>query len=321
MPKYIFGETMIELPDDPVQVAQIIEDLDIEDYHDLGDFRKHGDNTILSKSQLALMDCPAKFEYEFITPKDPDAEEDDEDHLNIGNAVHTLALEPDLFHDRFYVLPEGLRRDKRTKDYQAAIAEAKDRKMIVAKGNKSAAGFDDIKGMAKALTSNRKALALLEGAGKIEPSIFWDDPDTGVRLRARPDFLRDDGLIVDLKTGHTADPMLFSKVAYDLHYDISVAMTTEAVTRLRGKRPDNYVFLMIESKPPYVIEAYDSFRPWDPNDMTKFTYFDAGSYRFRRALDRFVECRRSGIWPGYNTIVTPMSVPGYAMKKLEEGKQ
>ena len=96
-------------------------------------------------------------------------------------------------------------------------------------------------------------------------------------------------------------------------------MTCEGVKKLTGKKPDNYVFLMVESKPPYVIEAYDSFRPWDPDDITKFTYFDAGWFRFRRMLDRFVECKKSGHWPGYQKIITPMSVPGYAMRNLEKG--
>lgn len=310
MPKYIFGETCLELPDDPVEKAILSEELDIEEYHDLGDFRKHGDNAILSKSQLAKLDCPAKFKYEFM---DGGAAEE-KDHLNVGNAVHTLALEPDLFHDRFYVLPEGLRRDPRTAAYKAEIEAAGKRKMITFND------FGDIEGMAKSLTSNKKALSLLDGAGLIEPSIFWNDDETGVRLRCRPDLMRDDGLIVDLKTGHSAEPMKFSRTAFDLHYDISVAMTCEGYKKLHGKKPDNYVFLMIESKAPYVIEAYDSFRPWDPDDMTKFTYFDAGWFRFRRMLDRFVECKKSGHWPGYQNIITPMSVPGYAMRNLEKGE-
>lgn len=308
MPKFIFGETMLELPDDPKAAAQLIEDLDIEAYHDLGSIAKHGDNAILSKSQLADMECPAKFKHKYIDEQ-PD---EDKDHLNVGNAVHTLALEPKLFHDRFYVIPEGIKRDKRTEKYQACIAEAGKRKMLTFKD------FENVKGMAKAVTESKIAMYLLEGTGKIESSIIWTDEASGVKLRARPDLMRDDGLIVDLKTGHTAEPMKFSRVAFDLQYDISVAMTCEAYKQLHGKKPDNYVFLIVEAEPPYVIEAYESFRPWDPDDMSKFTYFDAGWFRFRRALDRFVECKNSGVWPGYNKIITPMSVPGYAMKNLEK---
>ena len=50
--------------------------------------------------------------------------------------------------------------------------------------------------------------------------------------------------------------------------------------------------------------------------MIDFTYFDAGWVRFRRALDRFIECRKNGEWPGYTKLIRPMSVPGYAMKQL-----
>lgn len=326
MPKFIYGEEELELPDDVRAPAQLIEGMDIEAYHDLGNIKKYGRDAIISKSQLADMECAAKFKHRYIDG----ASYEDKDHLNVGNAVHTLALEPDLFHDRFYVLPDGLRRDPRTDAYKSAIAEAAGRKMVTHKD------FQNVQGMAKSLVASKIAMQLLDGAGKIESSIIWTDErsqkfcpvhGTGqsenaddcscVKLRCRPDLMRDDGLLVDLKTGHTADPNRFSRVAFDLHYDVSVAMTCEGYKQLTGKKPDNYVFLVVESEAPYIVEAYDSFRPWDPNDMAKFTYFDAGHHRFRTLLDRYISCRRSDVWLGYNRIITPMSVPVYGMRQIE----
>jgi exodeoxyribonuclease VIII len=282
-------------------------DMSIDDYHDLGSIKKHGNKAVFSKSQLALMDCPARFKYEYIDG----GQEEEKDFLNVGNAVHTLALEPDLFHSRFYLLPEGVRRDKRMDAYKKHIEESKGRKIITAND------YVDILGMAKALSSNKKAMYLLKAQGKIEASIFWKDEEHGFDLRCRPDFMRDDGLIVDLKTASSAEPNDFARSAFDCHYDMSVAMTCEGVEKLIGKKPDNYVFLAIEKKPPYIIEAYDSFRPWDKEDLAKTTYLDAGSFRYRKSLDKLSDCFKTGIWGSYSDIINPMAVPRYAMKKLE----
>lgn len=310
MAKYIYGEMSYDIPDDLGEKSIIIPDLSIEAYHDLGNIQKHGVNAVFSKSQLAMMDCPAKFKFKYIDG----GVDDEKDYFNVGNAVHTLALEPDLFHSRFYLLPEGVRRDKRTDAYKQHLDAAQSRKII------TASDFIDIKGMAAGLAGNKKAMLLLNAKGMIEPSIFWTDPESGLKMRCRPDFLRDDGLIVDLKTAQSAEPSDFARAAFDCHYDMSVGMTVDGVTRLTGTRPDNYVFLAVEKKAPYIVEAYDSFTPWDADDMSKFTYFDAGSYRYRAAVNKLSECIKSGIWGGYSDKINPLFVPRYAMSQLEKGE-
>lgn len=296
-----------------VSKAELRGDVSIEDYHGLGDIKKHGVNAVLSKSQLVEMECPAKFKYKYIDGnRDPD-----KSAFNVGNAVHTLALEPDLFHDRFYIIPEGLKRDKRTADFKACMAEAGKRKMILAMGTKSESGFDNVQEMAKSLASNKMALALLKRPGLVEPSIFWQDEKTGLKLRCRPDFMADDGLIIDLKTARDVSPDKFFRDSFDNHYDVSVGMTSEGYEHLKGKKPDNYVFLAVEKKGPCIIQAYDSYRPFDPEDMARLTYYDSGRYRFRKYLDLFKACMESGEWPAYSSTVIPMGIPRYKLNELE----
>lgn len=287
--------------------AELVPDMSIEDYHDLGNIAKHGDKAVLSKSMLPELICPEDFQWKYLFGNaEPDA-----DHLNVGNAVHTLALEPRLFEDRFYVLGEGIVRNAKHEKYQNELANAAGRKIITPKD------FVKIQGMADALRRKPKALALLDAPGKIEASIFWTDPETGIKLRCRPDFMRDDRLIVDLKTGHTAEPGLFFSTAWDFFYDVSAAMTTEGYEALTGEEPQNYVFLVIEDKPPHKIEIYDTFRP---DDFGNVCYVEAGKVRLRKLLQKYKFCRENDYWPSYNDVVVPMGYPYRANKFLNTGE-
>lgn len=308
----IFGEKI-----DPIEKAYIVENMPIDEYHDLGNFKKHGANTIWSKSQLPDISCPSKFYYKHIdgNKKKPT------NGMNIGNAVHTLALEPKLFHDCFYVLAEGIRQDARTEEFKACLAEANGRKIIRAKSTETMPGFDSVQGMAKSLTQSRKAMKLLEGTGMVEASIFYTDEETGLKMRTRPDKLRQDNLPIDIKTGHSANPSLFFKAAYEKHYDVSVAMTSEAIEKLYGKPPENYIFLVIESSPPFIVEAYDTFRPMLEDDPSDLSYLDLGKYRLKKYRDQLHASLQSDRWPSYSERINPMKAPYYAIKNLERGDE
>ncbi len=269
--------------------ATLYPDLPIEKYHEKDGY--------ISKSSLAdILDCPAVYKYWHVdcNPRE------EKDHFNVGNCVHTLALEPELFSQRFYFLPEGVRRDIRTAKYQGILATAGLRKII------TASDFEDIKGMAESLRSNKKALALLQSKGKVEPSIYWEEDN--FKFKARPDFLRDDGLIVDLKTTKSAYKPFFQKDAFNFHYDLSVALTSRGYQALTGKEPENYVFLAVESKPPYLVECYDSYRNFD-----SFTSFlKVGQDRLEKAINKLHECLSTGHWASYHDDIQPLGVPSYA---------
>lgn len=257
----------------------------------------HVDKEHISKSSLAkILDCPAVYKY-----WQDNADPEDKDHLNVGNCVHTLALEPDLFASRFFVLPEGIRRDARTEKYQAILADAGSRKIM------TAPDMIDIKGMADSLRSNKKALALLQSKGRVEASIYWEED--GLKLKCRPDYLRDDGLIIDLKTTKSAYKSFFQKDAFNYYYDISVALTSRGYKALTGEMPKNYVFLAVESKPPYLIEAYDTFREANGMGMTFAGY---GEERLQTAINRLNDCTARDYWPSYNEGIEPLGIPAYA---------
>lgn len=266
-----------------------IYDIPIEEYH-----KKDGH---ISKSTLAdILDCPAVYKYWQENQKP------EKNHLNIGNCVHTLALEPELFAQRFLVLPECDRRTKEGKAiYAEALAGAGTKKII------SKEDMVDITGMADSLRKNKKSLALLQAKGRVEASIYFEDD--GLPFKCRPDYLRDDGLIVDLKTTKSAYKPFFQKDAWSYHYDISVALTSRGYKALTGDMPQNYVFLAVESQPPYLIEAYDTFREFDDMGVS---FAKMGDERLTMAINKLKDCTERDIWPSYNDSITPLGVPKYA---------
>lgn len=315
MKKIIYGESGFDVQQDNVEQAVLVESMPMDEYQARCNMNRP--DWSLSKSMLStLMDCPAKFRHEYIDG----AEQDEADHLNVGCAVHTLALEPQHFDATYYTITEGVKRDARTAAYKQEIENAGGRTMLTAKD------FANIQGMAKALMADPLARGLLDGPGYIEASIFYTCPKTGLRKRVRPDWFRKDGkLVVNIKTTHSAKPDLFYKTAWDFGYDMGAAMELEAMDALFGPDPErNYVLLIIEPTAPHVIGAFDTRRPMttgDDENNIQTSYAEVGATRVEKAMARFVDCMNAGRWPGYVEGVDPMRVPGWMMKRvLEKGE-
>lgn len=292
----------------PETGAVLVQNLTIEDYHALGDVSRFGKNAIFSKSGLTDMFCPLKFKHYHVDM----GEKKTTDALAVGNAAHILALEPELFDSKFHVLPDGCIRNEKHSAYQEQLTIANGRQCLTAKD------YDMIQGLAKSLANNKISNVLLDAKGKIEASIIWKDLDTGLSLKTRPDFLRDDGVAVDLKTCITAQPEAFARASYDKGYDISVAMTFEGYKALTGVDLQDYIFLAVEKEPPFVIEAYNSFTPFDKGDPSQMTYYAVGEWRLRALLDKLLESLNKNKWNSYVGKITPMSVPSWELKKLED---
>src|SRR5690606_5295883 len=147
----------------------------------------------LSSTRLGtLLDCPARYYAEYLDPNKP--KEKEKPHFSLGNAVHSLVLEPNKFFEDNYIAPK---LDKRTKfgkeEYPKHIAAAGHRNII------EADKYFEAKEMADSLIKRIPWLApTLKNAG-IEHSFFWVDEDTGVQLKSRPDAYTED-FYIEIKT-------------------------------------------------------------------------------------------------------------------------
>lgn len=266
----------------------------------------------------------------------------------MGNAVHTLALEPDLWESGYHVLPatyydtegkkKAFKNDIRMQvvqdQYQQAgytIEKGEDKKWaaqagVGAKVILTQSEYANVENMANSLAKNNFACSILQAPGYVESSIFFDyeveNPETGeteiVKMRTRPDLMRNDSLLADVKIAKNVKPDLFFKDSFYYHYDLCVAVAFAGYEALYGSEPDNYVFTAVEQKEPFLVECYESRLPMD--DLSGLTYLDYGRAHLDALLKRYVVCRANNVWPSYQTKIGGMKVPYYQIRKfIEEG--
>lgn len=268
---------------------------------DLTNEAYHADKTSLSSSgarKLLPPSCPALFRYEQDNPQAPTKT------FDYGNAAHKLVLGngPELV-----VVDAGKWNTDAIKDEIGAIrAEGG----IPLKAHE----LEQIKAMAAAIRQHPLAAILLDPAqGAPEQSLFWLDRATGIRRRARFDWLpsiQSGRLIIpDYKTAVDASNDAMQKVIAKYGYN-QQADWYEDAARAFGLGGDDAELLLIaqEKKPPFLINVVG----------IEFGSRVIGRAKNRRAIETFAECTATGIWPGYGDDPNYLSLPGWAETRDKE---
>lgn len=166
--------------------------------------------------------------------------------------------------------------------------------------------WDQLHAMANAVHSHPAAGSLLTGCpGEAEKSVYWNDATTGVLCRCRPDWWRDDNVIVDLKTTEDASPEGFAKSMANYRYDVQAAYYLDGVQQATGKRPKAFVFIAVEKKPPYGVGVY----------VLDSDSLELGRAQYQHDLRIYAECVRTGEWPGYGDKIQTISLPAWHANK------
>lgn len=166
--------------------------------------------------------------------------------------------------------------------------------------------WDQLHEMAAAVHAHPAAGSLLTSCpGEAEKSVYWIDATTGVLCRCRPDWWRDDNVIVDLKTTEDASPEGFAKSMANYRYDVQAAYYLDGIQQATGKRPKAFVFIAVEKKPPYGVGVY----------VLDSDSLELGRAQYQHDLRVYAECERSGIWPGYGDKIQTISLPAWHANK------
>lgn len=254
----------------------IIDGLSNDEYHKI----KAASSSIIKN----MRQSPAHARHKQLNPTDPTPS------MQLGSAVHSFTLESHGAESIYCQRPEGMRAG--TKAYEAFVLENKGKQEL------SFDNYNDAKAMAKAVLDHPVAGKLVRG-GSREVSAFWTDEETGTYCKARPDIIREDGMIVDLKTTNDASLKGFAKQIADLGYHVQAAWYLDGLKRFT--EVENFVVIAVENKAPFAVAVY---------------YLDAaaiekGREEYRRLLNNYVECVKTDVWPGYSEEIQPISLPAW----------
>ena len=190
--------------------------------------------------------------------------------------------------------------------------DAKDQVQAIRESGKTpvkAPAVEQVTAMAKAVLEHEQASWLLDPtAGAAEQSAWWRDGESGVRLRARLDWvttLKDGRLaVVDFKTTdrrNGAHPSVFAKRVAEFRYYMQEAWYRAAVEACTGQPAAETPFLFIvqEVSPPYAVNVIDL------DDVFR----EAGADAMRHTVSTYAECAGSGVWPAYPSVISTAVAP------------
>lgn len=206
------------------------------------------------------------------------------DAMRGGTLAHTVILEPEQIPSRYAVRPDGMNfSTKAGKEWRDAVPAGV---TIV-----SAEAMRDAEAQ-RAAVMRVEVLRRLFGSGIAEASIFWIDRDTGLRCKARPDWL------------HFATPRkvvaLDVKTISDLTSDaVERAVTFYGYYRQRahyvnglracGLDVEDFGFAFVSSGYPFIAA------PYLLDDET----CDQGADEVAELLARFADCKARDEWPAF----------------------
>ena len=289
----------------PAAPGGVLHDIDIEAYHALPGISKTGLD--------AINRSPAHYFGLHVDAQRPPRKER-AGQLE-GHLAHCAALEPAHFDKRYIVIPEDAPRrpteaqwnaKKPSDDSVAAMkwwtefnARHGDARII------SAAQYDCAMRQADSVRRLPEIAEVLQ-QGRPEVTALWTDPTTGELCRCRPDWVTEFGgnrvALLDLKTCGDASAAEFCRQVARKRYHVQDAFYTDGYAIAAGVDVMGFVFIAVESEWPYQAQAL----------MLDAKSREQGRADYRRNLDKYAECRRSGQWPGYSDQVQLIKLPSWA---------
>ena len=118
--------------------------------------------------------------------------------------------------------------------------------------------FETVEAMLESCYKDEMIQRLIKNT-EYQLSLFWDDPNTGLKLKTRPDICQvKKNVVVNLKTCIDGSPAAFSKDLAKYEYPLQAAIEVMGCieTKLMPK-VDNYFWLVVEKRPPFNATIYE----------------------------------------------------------------
>lgn len=162
--------------------------------------------------------------------------------LDFGDAMHAICLEPDRLKNDFVVMPPyNLRTNQGKADKLAFEKDNADKVILTSDEHKK------LTLMFESVMAHKDARQLIELPGISEQSYFWEDPETGVLCKCRPDRNITEGpfssVLVDIKTTDYISKFKYS--IEDYRYYVQSPFYLDGVNAC-GEEKTTFVFLVIQ---------------------------------------------------------------------------
>lgn len=223
--------------------------------------------------------------------------------MRVGSLTHEGVFEPAKYA-RVIARPDfGDGRTKAAKDAKAAWDNERSADDVIV----TATEKELIDGMVTSVRAHPLVAKLL-GEGAAEQSGYWVDRETGILCRCRPDWIRTDGVVLDLKTTDDASPESFARTIVKWGYDIQAAHYLDGIEAITKAQAGPWIFVAVEKAPPYACAVYVA-------DEAMIAHGRAERARIMRTIQRGII---TGQWPAYSVDARTISLPTWALTSAEE---
>lgn len=251
-------------------------------------------------------------------------------HFFAGRAIHSAVLEPDDFAVRYTralpcgaELKSGERKGKQCGNAASGFHPAQG--WLCGTHSKGVDGMDASRivlppeewracmGIRDSAFRLGTVRSLLGGSGEVELSILWNDPETGVPVKARWDRHSPDlpgGVIVDVKSTRDASRRAFERAIFQYRYHCQGGLYLESA-RVRRLPARHFVIIAAEKTPPFAVASYR---------LTEGA-LDAGMDQIRPLLRLYAKCMETNEWPAYPDAFQDVALPHYAWAQIDEDLQ
>jgi exodeoxyribonuclease VIII len=251
-------------------------------------------NTMLSAMNKSPAHCYALHRAPYRPQRVPT------DAMLAGTLAHTAILEYNQLLQRYVAKPVGM--NFATKEGKA-WRDAQTLEIV------SAHALDECQAQREAV-HKVTALRNLLAKGDAENSLFWIDPATGTRCKARPDWTYWNGprhaTVLDIKTISelTDDSVRRAIATYGYHRQ---AAHYSNGMRAHGIEVEEFVFGFVSSSYPFIAAAY----VLDDETMQQ------GRDEVAELVERYAECERTGVWPAFGDGYQLTGLPVWAKRSNE----
>lgn len=256
----------------------------------------------VNQSTLKLFappNTPAHAREAITNPRPPTAA------MQEGTAFHCALLEPDRFKTDFVSCPKF---DKRTTAGKAAWADFQATnlgKEIIDESFKA-----NLEGMLKSASNHPTASKLLYGPGKNEVAVYWIDPETGQPCKAYIDRITEFmgwTVVLDLKScSDIVSEFHFRRQSEQLNYHMQPGWYLDGLNVL-APHDRRFLHIAVEKSAPWGIAIFEM------DDDT----VQSGRDLCRAALSQYVNCKKTGMWPGHADGIYPLRFSDWKLREAE----